>query len=308
MKKRNFASWGWLAGGLALLLVGGCGERQSSEPTAPEAVKPSVKTVPALAREAPKPAAKAVPAKPKLASKPLPKGEVKPEVWTMDFTTALAKAKAEHRPMLITGGSTGCGGCMRMEKYLDDKVFQCWVKGTGLYLVRVHVNTAEKDPSQSEGYKFIKSLPSKEKISIPHIGVYWPREAGEPVTAHFRYHRGRMPGKRNSAQIGELASALENVLADYFKGKQRPTWEELVQASKKKITAAAEGKGAVGTKPANGELLCGSELRVMAQPAAGYRLLGWKGPDGKLIPDKKSKILSLQYISPEGTYTAVFGK
>lgn len=311
--KWSFAWTTVLAGSLLVSLFSGCGDKNEPEKTVP---KPAVKVNPTTAakddsnlakneRKTESPSEKKV-ARPKVA---VPKEEVKPEVWTLDFPKALAKAKAEHRPMLITGGSTSCGACVKMEKHLNDRAFQCWVKGTGFYLVRIHTNIAEEDPDQLAGFEFLKALPSKERVTIPHIGVYWPRETGEPLTAHFRYERGNMPGKStNPAMIGELAVALETVLADFFKGQKRITWDEILVASKKKIVAAVEGKGEVKMFPANGELVCGKELRIMAQPAIGYRIVGWKGPDGQLMKGKRAKVLSLPYISEEGTYTAVFKK
>ena len=272
-----------------VMLISGCD--QPSKTDAPQPPPPP--SPPSVGRVAPRP----------------PSETVRPEVWTSDFITALAKAKAENRPMIITGGSTGCGGCMKMERSLDDRAFQYWVKGSGIYLVRIHVNTAAKTPTQAEGLKFLKALPSEGKVSIPHIGVYWPRKEGEAVTAHFRYHRGRMPGaKRNPALTGELISALENVLGEYFKGSPRPKWDEVLAASKKKITVVADCAGEVATIPANGELVCGKSLKLLMKPKAGSRFVGWKGPNGKIIEGHKSSSLNLQYSAAEGVYTAVFKK
>ena len=71
---------------------------------------------------------------------------VRPEAWTEDFPTALARARAEHRPLLVSGGATKCGGCIRMRKDMEEKVFKYWVKGTGIYLARFFIDKVDASP------------------------------------------------------------------------------------------------------------------------------------------------------------------
>lgn len=318
--KWNFALTAMLTGGLLAALVCGCGDKNPPEP---EVKQDSEQVSERAPREAQGmslgvmtikkvPVAKIVEmAKEAAAAGSVTNAAVKAETWTTDFPTAIAKAMAEHRPLIITAGNTTCGSCKTMEKTLRDRVFLHWVKGTGIYLVGFHVNDREKTSAMAN--RFLSVLPAERLVSVPHVGVFWPRENGDPVMAHFAYQHGQMPGARNPVPVGEFLNALDGVLGDYFKGQKRPTWDEIVVATSKQIAVATEGEGEVKMKPSSGKLSCGKDVRLTAVPAPGSRLVGWKTPDGKLIRDRmgrnnRTKKLTLHFSSPEGTYTAVFGK
>lgn len=229
------------------------------------------------------------------------------EEWTWDFAGALAKARAENRPLIIIGVVTTCEKCHRLERVVEGPVFRYWAKGTGLYLARIFTDKGKEDPVVAEAVKFLMDLPAEKLTSVPHIGVYWPRKEGEEVKLRFSYLRGGMPGKRCPAQVGELTSAFDTVLADYFKGQKRPSWDEIAEATKKHVAVATVGEGSVEMTPENGEMMCGKTVKLTAKQAKGWRFINWNGPDGKPMK-KKSRFLTLPYEAAEGTYTAVFGK
>lgn len=234
---------------------------------------------------------------------------VQPEVWTTDFPAAQARAVAEHRPLILTVGLTHCGGCQRMEQSMEDKVFRNWVRGTGIYLVRVHSNIGKDHPGDAAGTAFLMESPFLAKHGPPFAGIYWPKASNEEVRVAFSYHRTRMPGENSPSTIGEFINSADMLLADYFKGfPKRPTLDEIVAASKKHISVACEGGGTAKTEPENGELICGSSVKLVATPNPGFKLAQWRGPNGKVLAGKQSRTLTVLYRFQEGTYTAVFQK
>ena len=232
--------------------------------------------------------------------------EVVPEVWTTRFPVALARARAEHRPLLLAGGLQGCGGCMRMERSLEDKIFKAWVKGTGAYLVRFRVNEAATSPDQGAAWTFYKELKLLGELQKPFVGVYWPCPTGEEVRVGFAYARGKMPGGSHPSLTVEYLKSLNLLLADYLTGLgSRPTIDQVLEASVKHISVACDGPGRISMTPADGRLVGGENVRVVVRPDAGFVLEGWRGPDGTMLAHKKNMTLSLPYQVEEGTYTAV---
>lgn len=239
---------------------------------------------------------------------PVSTNAVQPGVWTTDFPAVLARARAEHRPLLIRGGLTGCGGCIRMEKHLNDRYFSRWIKDTGIYLAKFHTDEAKKSPEQAAAMNFLLESKFLTPKNIPYICVYWPRLSNDEVRVGFSFQRAAMPGGAHASMSVEFTRSLDILLGDYLKtcGK-RPTEDEFLAETRKKIAVAAEGPGTVAAEPEDGLLACGKTVKLTATPAPGCRLTGWKGPDGKLLRGKRNKTLSIVYLLDEGTYTAVFG-
>ena len=234
---------------------------------------------------------------------------VRPEVWTTDFPAALARARAEHRPLLIRGGLTGCGGCVRMERHLDDKYFGRWVRDTGIYLTKFHTDKAKTSPGEAAAMDFLLGSKFLSLKNIPYVGVYWPRLSNDEVRVGFCFQRAAMPGGEHASMSVEFTRSLDILLADYLKTcGRRATEEEMLAETRKKISAAAEGPGTVAVDPPDGLLACGKVVKLTATPEPGCRVAGWKGPGGKMLKGKKSKTISVVYLLDEGTYTAVFEK
>ena len=235
---------------------------------------------------------------------------VRPEVWTTNFPEALARARSEHRPLIIRGGLTGCGGCVRMMKHLDDRVFARWVKDTGIYLASFHTDKAKSSPEQAAAMNFLLESKFLSPKNIPYVGVYWPRVSNDEIRVGFCFQREHMPGaEAHSSLAVEFIRAMEFQLADYLKTcGSRPTEDEILAETKKRIVAAGEGPGTVAIEPSDGMLVCGKSVKISATPQPGCRVTGWKGPDGKILRGKKNKALTITYLLEEGTYTAVFDK
>ncbi len=233
---------------------------------------------------------------------------VAPELWTTNFPAALARARAEHRPLLLAGGLAACASCANMRKDLDDKLFRAWVKGTGMYLVQYKLDLTNASPHHAEAAAFVQATRFHGERDIPHFTVYWPRLSNDEVRLAFSYHHGEMPAHDQPAVVLECVQSLEGLLADYLRAfGPRPALDALVASTTKTITAAARGPGSVRIAPADGVLRCGKVVRISTAPAPGAYLRGWLGPDGKVIRGKRNRTLTIPYQQDEGTYTAVFG-
>lgn len=236
------------------------------------------------------------------------------EQWTKNFPAALARARAEHRPLLMMEGARKCGYCKRLRQAVGGKVFTQWAKGTGLYFANALLDETNKVPTSAVLAEFLAVSPHEKALpGFPYVGVYWPKASNDFVWTVFSGRRGEMPGSANPSLALELTSALESILADHFKTRgKRLSNDDLVAASAKRIKAATKGSGKVVMTPADGELRDnGMRIELVAKPAKGYAFKEWRGPDGKRVRTEGPfpiPRLSLPFTSREGTYTAVFKK
>ena len=234
---------------------------------------------------------------------------VVPEVWTRNFPEALVRAREEHRPLLLRGGKHGCDGCENMRRNLDSPVFRQWVRGTGCYLVEFFTDTVSDSPEQAAAHRFVLESEFRFRREIPLMGVYWPVRSNDEVRVGFSFGRGRMPGPRHESVVAEYLGSLDILLADYLKTcGPRPTMDEILMRTRKKIVAVCEGPGTVTMEPADGLLASGKVLKITVVPAKGYRHVGWKGPNGRMFRNGRMKRISLKYLDEEGTYTAILKK
>ena len=230
------------------------------------------------------------------------------ERWTADFPAALERARAEHRPLLIMGGSRNCKLCKRVENVLDNKVLDAWVKDTGIYLVRFHFDDTNAVPAQAAAAQFLMASPFIVQKGVPYVGVYWPRAAGGELRTAFTFSRNVDFGARHPSLMGSFVLKMNEVLAGYFATfPARPTLDEVLERAARQVSVAAEGPGGVRMSPADGRLKDGSTLKLIAAPAAGAALLGWRRPDGCMLKAGRNRTLTLADSAPEGVYTAVFG-
>lgn len=236
--------------------------------------------------------------------------EVRPEAWTQDFPAARARAEAEHRPLLLFGASRSCKLCKRTGSALDNKVFDAWAKGSGIYLSRFYFDETNAAPAQAEAAKFLLSLPLLVDKGVPYVGVYWPRPDGDAVRAAFTFRREAKLGTNHPALMGRFATVVDRLLADYFSGlgAAHPSVDELLASVTKRFSVSCEGDGTVSMEPADGVIRTGMKLKVTAMPAAGAMLVGWRCPDGRMQRSGHSRTLVLTFNVQEGVYTAVFQK
>ena len=230
------------------------------------------------------------------------------ERWTTDFPAALGLARANHRPLLLLGASRNCKLCKRVENVLDNKVFDTWVKGTGIYLVRFHFDDTNASPAQAAAATFLMESPFSVQKGVPYVGAYWPKASNDAVRTAFTFSRNVDFGGRHPSLMGSLVLKLDEVLADYFAAfPSRPGLDEILEKSVRLVSVASEGGGQVKMSPADGRLKDGSTLKLTAVPDRGQVLQGWRRPDGHLLKAGRNKTLTLSDSAPEGTYTAVFG-
>jgi thioredoxin-related protein len=81
----------------------------------------------------------------------MPDAEGAPAGWMTDYSAALAKAKAENKPLFVKfTGSDWCGWCIRMDKeILDKRAFKTYAEAN---VVRVYLDFPSKKP-QPEALK-----------------------------------------------------------------------------------------------------------------------------------------------------------
>lgn len=232
------------------------------------------------------------------------------EAWTSDFPAALARARAEKRPLLMVVGSKSCKYCQRLRKALANPGFEKWTKGTGMYLASANFATTNHPPAGEAMSMFLKDSPGDPtENGFPYVGVYWENPSGEIVWTAFTGRHGEMRAMVRQSLACELANSLNEILADYLAGKPpRPSEGEMLATSAKRIKVAAEGEGQVSMKPAHGTLLDnGSRVIAEARPAKGWKFVGWKAPSGKIVRSRlDTKKLAVSYSMQGGTYTAVF--
>ncbi len=229
------------------------------------------------------------------------------EQWTTNFPAALKQAQAQRRPLLLLGGSSKCKLCTRTEDHFDNDVFRRWAQGSGIYLVNFHFNETNGVPHLDAAGRFLMSLPFKEQRGIPYVGIYWPQGTNELRTA-FTFHRSVDLGHDHVSLMGKFILVVDDILSDYFKQvKGRESLEQILAATAKRIAVACDGKGTVTMEPEDGKLESGQRVKLTAKPGRKAKFAGWRGPNGRLLANGRSKSLTLYYDkTAAGIYTAVF--
>lgn len=230
------------------------------------------------------------------------------EKWTTDFPQALARARAEKRPLVMFVSNAGCKFCKLLLPALRSKAMETWTKNTGIYLAEAHLSETNASPQQWALVQFLAHMPAKEKIVLPTVGVYWPDAPKGELRTHFPGRRDRMPSNgQHKYVMGEFFMALDNVLADYLKTKApRPTVEEVIESSARYMKVASTDGAHVWMSPKDGRQVPGATVRVLTKVPAGKRLVAWEGPDGKPVPGSDTWFIPLGDNDPVGTYRPLF--
>ena len=244
------------------------------------------------------------------------------EVWTKDFPSALVQSRRHHRPLILYVGNKNCRFCAQMRETLSGAAFGAWVKGTGMYLAEGYFNETNSLAETRLLIGYLHSSAKKRPDKYPYMAFYWPKNEqavesdGAPQVdddaflSLFVGRRNEMPGATHRTLAGQLLNAGNEFLGDYFsKMGSRPTVESLIKLETKKISVAIEDGGKGGTvkmRPADGVLKLESVVYLSAKAAPRMRLVGWKGPDGQMIPKARSSTLAVKSNMPEGTYTVVY--
>ena len=238
-----------------------------------------------------------------------------PEVWTEDFPSALARSRAERKPLVMIVDSKTCPYCKRLATAMSGAGFENWMKGTGLYLARAVITSEDRastnnTPLSVAMYKFLDDSHHEFKLEgYPYIGVYWEKPSGETVWTAFCGRHGLMGTEYRSSLACELANAIAGLLPDYMATlPPRPTEQEMIAATAKSISTAVEGEGRVHMTPADGTLLDnGKPVVLEAHPAKGWAFVGWRTPSGAIKKDRlRATKLLIPFSMRGGIYTAVF--
>ena len=242
------------------------------------------------------------------------------EVWTKDFPSALVEARRHRRPLILHVGNKNCRFCAQMREALSGKAFGAWVKGSGIYLAEGLFSETNSLEQTRLLVDYLHSSKKKRPDKYPYVAFYWPQDGVEPTNGEsansdedltlFVGRRNEMPGAVHRTLVGQFINAGNEALAEYFsKYGPRPTVDELVGLEAKKISVAIEddGKGgSVKMRPANGVLELESVVYLSAKAAPHMRLVGWRGPDGQMVPKARTSTLSVRSNMMAGTYTAVY--
>ena len=235
---------------------------------------------------------------------------VAPEAWSRDFPAALARSRAENRPLVMVVGATSCPYCKRLRTNLSGAGFEKWADGSGMYFVEQTFLSVTNPPMAEAMYKFMENAPGRPKMkAFPQVCVFWEKPSGERVWTSFMGRHGMMPGEFRNSLLCEFANSMEAVLGDYLAGvPKRPGESELLAATAKHVKIKIEGEGTVNMVPAHGLLLDnGQNITAIARPAKGWRFAGWRTPSGKVHRDRFSETrLIVSYSMQGGTYVAVF--
>ncbi len=239
------------------------------------------------------------------------------EVWTRNFPGALAKARAEKRPLVIVVDSKSCPFCKKLEKAFANAGFAKWLDGTGLYLANGIIESSGSAKTNSADmavtmYQFIDDSPHNGKIAgYPYVGVYWEKPSGETLWTGFCGRHGLMNTKFKNSLACEFTDALVKLLPEYFAGlPPRPSESEMLSVAAKQIKVIAEGEGTVTMDPPHGTLIDdGGRITAIAKPGKGWKFARWRGPSGKPVRERLGgPHLAISYSMQGGTYTAVFKK
>lgn len=229
--------------------------------------------------------------------------------WTTDFPQALKLAREKKHPLIVFESLRGCMFCARLKGVFRSATFAKWVEGTGIYLVEEHRDEAKKDPGQMKAHEFLNELAKEKKLDLPRVGIYWPRSSNDEVRVAFQGVRGKMPGPSQDSLMAAVVGAITATLPDYMAVfKDRPTLEQLLNATARTYKVACEGGGTVHMEPSSGILKDdGTHLTMVATCPKGLVVDGWIGPNGKwVIRGAYKNKLKITYGMPEGTYKVVF--
>ena len=240
------------------------------------------------------------------------------EVWTKDFPSALVESRRHHRPLILYVGNKNCRFCAQMREALSGQAFGAWIKGTGIYLAEGLFSETNSLAQTRLLVDYLHSSKQKRPDKYPYVAFYWPKDdvggtsnaEGAENLSLFVGRRSEMPGAAHRTLVGQFINAGNAFLNDYFsKYGSRSKVDELIKLESKKISAAIEDGGKGGTvkmRPANGVLELESVVYLSAKPAPHMRLVGWRGPDGQMVPKVRSSTLAVRSNMMAGTYTAVY--
>ncbi len=241
-----------------------------------------------------------------------PTVEVRPGVWTGDFASAIASARAAHRPLLIFGAATKCTHCAQMKTAVYNAPFLKWAGSAGLYLVHATYRDARPVADQPPAIRFLEEeLKPTDRAGSPYMGIYWPRGEGGELRLAFAGRRGHMSGGDGGTLTAVLVRTLEKELAEYLTTvKGRISLQEAVSSTAVVVKPAIRGRGTVRMSPEDGRITDGKTVTLKAVPERGAKFVKWIRPNGKtyyiLDKNNRPRTVKIQYGHHRGTWTAVF--
>ena len=221
--------------------------------------------------------------------------------WTSDFIGATNVAETAHLPVVVIVWYKGCTFCSRLHEAVTGVAARKWMKARGWYFVLVE---REKSP---EAVALVTTTPNANKFS-PYVGVYWTRADGTRAMGNFTGRHEHMGVRKEKLLALEWMRAVERIV------KGAPGMDgglpaaSFVKSAKFlfSVGTTLEGaaQGQVSVSPKVTSLLEGQKAKVVAHPARGSVLAGWRYPDGRMVHGTSSLTIAPHY--PQGRYTAVF--
>ena len=230
-------------------------------------------------------------------------GAIRPGEWNADFRGVLAKAKSEHRPMVVMRVSSGCGYCERLEESISGSVFRLWREDRAPLMACVKAGTritSHRNLAACDA--FARGI--EKDLKNPYVCVYWPQN-GVTNSVAFNGRRGMMGGRKDKLLVVELMSALDRALgvkpADGHKSLESIL---ALAAETGRVTVRTEGGGTVKMTPEDGKLTDGEKVELVAHPDEGCVFLEWLRPDGSTVGLEPQ--LTVYDDMPTGCYTVRF--
>ena len=140
--------------------------------------------------------------------------DVRPGVWTGNFSAAFERARVEGRPLLVVASAPNCLFCKRAKKALAEREFQDWSRSNAVYLVEAHLAETNASPQQFAAVRFVDETEFKGVRSYPAAAVYRSRRTNEILRTGFTLRRGKMPGKSDRRLPVEIINALNCILSE----------------------------------------------------------------------------------------------
>lgn len=230
--------------------------------------------------------------------------------WTFDFPSAIEKANAEHRPLLIATYSPYCGYCSRVRKAFSTETFRKWADSRNVILVESYTALTNDSPAQAAALNFVRASPFLGPHELPYVTYYRPAfSTNEELRAVFPGRRDKAPGKGGEKLEDVLINACLALDTPEIRDRVKRISEverQIAHPPSKRIVAVAEGPGKVVMSPSTGELSKGGKVEISAVPNEGAAFDHWKDSRGNRIKWRISPSLTLRFGAKSGTYTAVF--
>ena len=154
--------------------------------------------------------------------------EVVAGAWNSEFTDSLARAEANHVPLVLIWGTKGCTYCNQLWTAAQNSDVTAWMADHPAYFVHKQDNITSADrstwlPDNRAAADWIdsfsdetgKTIHGKPGWSFPVLAVYWPQKNGTVRKAFVTGRSGSMPPVTSGTLVKQLLGFLDDQLGDF---------------------------------------------------------------------------------------------